>query len=223
MSEPGQDGRTGKAFFAHPKALVETDAIGPGTRVWAFAHILAGASIGSNCNIGDHCFIEGGAVIGDNVTIKNGVSVWANVHVERDAFLGPNCVFTNDPNPRAYIKKGPETLVATRIGAGSSLGANATIVCGHQVGRYAFIGAGAVVVGNVPDFALVVGNPARQIGWMCVCAERLPLSGEVSLGTLCRCEHCGSEFAVAEGGLSLLSDHFRKPAENLSCKSPSLI
>ena len=127
----------------------------------------------SDCNIGDHAFVEAGVRLGNNVTVKNGVSVWQGVEVEDDVFLGPNCVFTNDPNPRAYIKKTGDSLVATRVRTRATIGANATIVCGITIGQYAFIGAGTVVIRDVPDFAMMVGNPARQIGWMCVCAHKL--------------------------------------------------
>src|SRR6185312_4192575 len=129
-----------KKFFVHPRALVETDDIGANSRVWAFAHVMKGARIGSDCNIGDHAFVEAGVRLGNNVTVKNGVSVWQGVEVEDDVFLGPNCVFTNDPNPRAYIKKTGDSLVATRVRTRATIGANATIVCGITIGQYAFIG-----------------------------------------------------------------------------------
>ena len=138
--------------------MVESDDIGANTRVWAFAHVMAGASIGKDCNIGDHAFVEAGVRLGNNVTVKNGVAVWGGVEVEDDVFLGPNCVFTNDPNPRAYIKKTGDSLVSTRVRTRATIGANATIVCGITIGQYAFIGAGTVVIRDVPDFAMVVGK-----------------------------------------------------------------
>jgi acetyltransferase-like isoleucine patch superfamily enzyme len=159
--------------FVHPKGECETQHVGSRTRVWAFAHILAGARIGADCNICDHVFVEGGVRIGDRVTVKNAVLLFDGVDVGDDVFLGPNCVFTNDLNPRANVKKGPEDFLPTVVEAGATIGANATVVCGVTVGRGAFVGAGAVVVRDVPAFALIVGNPARQIGWMCACGDRL--------------------------------------------------
>lgn len=186
-----------KKFFVHPRALVETEDIGLNTRVWAFAHVMKGARIGSDCNIGDHAFVEAGVRLGNNVTVKNGVSVWQGVEVEDDVFLGPNCVFTNDPNPRAYIKKTGDSLVATRVRTRATIGANATIVCGITIGQYAFIGAGTVVIRDVPDFAMMVGNPARQIGWMCVCAHKLVApSSSVPSDSPLTCSSCGSSFTL---------------------------
>ena len=185
-----------KQFFVHPKALVESDDIGPNTRVWAFAHVMAGARIGADCNIGDHAFVEAGVHLGNNVTVKNGVSIWQGVEVEDDVFLGPNCVFTNDPNPRAYIKKKADGLVPTLVRTRATIGANATIVCGVTIGQYAFIGAGTVVIRDVPDFALVVGNPARQIGWMCVCATKLVAPSPPKSDSPLVCSSCGSSFTL---------------------------
>ena len=175
----------------HPLGLVDSDRIGDRTRVWAFAHVMAGAQVGADCNIGEHAFVEGGAILGNNVTVKNGVSIWSGITVEDNVFFGPHCVLTNDPNPRAYIKKSADSLVNTLIRAHSTIGANATIVCGVTIGHYAFVGAGAVVIRPVPNFALVVGNPARQIGWMCVCAHKLPLPLTPAAGAGCICPHCG--------------------------------
>jgi UDP-2-acetamido-3-amino-2,3-dideoxy-glucuronate N-acetyltransferase len=197
---------TSKAFFAHPQALVETEEIGPGTRIWAFTHVMAGARVGANCNICDHAFIEAGAVLGDNVTVKNGVAVWQGVTIEDNVFLGPNAVLTNDPNPRAYIKKTGTALASTLICANATIGANATILCGVRIGRYAFIGAGAVIIRPVVDFALMVGNPARQIGWMCVCAKRLPLPfSKVEEESSVTCPNCGISFAVTSHGLRIIN------------------
>lgn len=188
-------------FFTHPQALVESDDIGPRTRVWAFAHVMKGARIGADCNIGDHAYIEPDVCLGNNVTVKNGVAIWTGVTVDDNAFLGPNCVFTNDPNPRAYIKKSIDSLTPTHVCANATIGANATIVCGVTIGRYAFIGAGTVVIRTVPDFALVVGNPARQIGWMCMCARKLPMPVGAPLGAECRCTYCGNIFERGIEGL----------------------
>ena len=193
-----------KTYFAHAMAIVESEDVGPNTMVWAFAHIMRGARVGANCKIGDHAFIETGAVLGNNVTVKNGVAIWDRVIIEDNVFIGPNCALTNDPNPRAYIKKSGEALTATLIRENATLGANATIVCGVSVGRYAFVGAGAVVIRSVPDFALIVGNPGRQIGWMCFCAERLGLAASARAGSMVTCRHCGRLFAVTHKGLEIL-------------------
>jgi len=193
-----------KPYFAHAQALVETEDVGPGTRIWAFAHVLPGARIGSGCNICDHAFIETGAVLGNNVTVKNGVAIWLGVTVEDNVFLGPHCVLTNDPNPRAYIKKSAEVLETTLIRANATVGANATILCGVTIGRYAFIGAGAVVLRTVPDFALMVGNPARQVGWMCRCARRLPLRAPANLYSSATCPQCQAQFVATATGLTLI-------------------
>jgi len=193
-----------KQYFAHPQALVESDDIGRGTRIWAFAHVLPGVRIGADCNICDHAFIETGAVLGNSVTVKNGVAIWHGVTVEDNVFLGPNCVLTNDPNPRAYIKKSGGELGTTLIRANATVGANATILCGLTIGQYAFIGAGAVVLKPVPDFGLVLGNPARQAGWMCRCATRLPLPAPADLDSLATCPQCHSQFRVTAEGLRLI-------------------
>jgi len=196
-----------KQYFVHPQALVESDDIGPGTRIWAFAHVLPGARIGAQCNICDHAFIETGAVLGNNVTVKNGVAIWWGVTVEDNVFLGPNCVLTNDPNPRAYIKKSNPSLETMLIRANATVGANATILCGTTIGQYAFVGAGAVVLRTVLDFALMVGNPARQVGWMCSCARRLPIPASASLNSSTTCPHCRAHFRVAEAGLTMIEGH----------------
>ena len=157
--------------FIHPQALIETDDIGEGTRIWAFCHVLAGASVGRNCNLGDHAFVENGVTIGDECVIKNGVSIWTGVTLEDRVFVGPNAAFTNDLVPRARIRR--EAFDQTLVKEGASIGANATLVCPLVVGRYALVGAGAVVTRDVPDFGLVVGNPARLVGYVCRCGERL--------------------------------------------------
>jgi len=203
MTEAGKDAQAAqRGFFAHPLALVDTGEIGAQTRIWAFAHVMQGARIGAHCNVGEHAFIEGGARLGDGVTVKNGVSVWTGVVVEDDCFLGPHCVFTNDMNPRAYIKKGPEALLPTLVKHHATIGANATIVCGNTIGAYAFVGAGSVVIRDVPAYGLVVGNPARQIGWMCACATKLPMETSAPFGETSQCRNCGAEFLRIPSGLS---------------------
>jgi UDP-2-acetamido-3-amino-2,3-dideoxy-glucuronate N-acetyltransferase len=151
------------SFFVHPQALCETTDIGEGTRVWAFAHILAGASIGADCNVCDGVFIEGGARVGDRVTLKCGVQLWDGITLDDDVFIGPNVTFTNDPFPRS--KQYPDQFSRTRVDKGASIGANATLLPGIRVGRQAMIGAGSVVTKDVPPHAIVVGNPARIVGY----------------------------------------------------------
>jgi UDP-2-acetamido-3-amino-2,3-dideoxy-glucuronate N-acetyltransferase len=182
------------SVFVHERALCESDAVGPRTRVWAFAHVMKGAVVGADCNVGDHAFIESGARIGDRVTVKNAVLVWDKVVVEDDVFLGPNMVFTNDLMPRAAFKKPAETFLPTRVGRGATIGANATIVCGVTIGDNAFVGAGTVVIEDVPAHALVVGNPARQIGWVCACGERLADTDTLACS-------CGRRYARTGDGL----------------------
>jgi len=150
-------------FFQHSHALVESAAIGADTRIWAFVHVLPGARIGADCNICDHVFIENDVVIGDRVTIKCGVQVWDGVRLEDDVMVGPNATFTNDMYPRS---KQPFELKSTVVKAGASIGANATILCGITIGRGAMVGAGSVVTRDVPDRALVVGNPARVVRYL---------------------------------------------------------
>lgn len=152
------------SFFTHPKAIVETKKVGQKTRIWAFAHILPGAVIGEDCNICDHTFIENDVIIGNRVTIKCGVQLWDGILLEDDVFVGPNATFTNDPFPRS--KMHPEKFSRTTIRKGASIGANATILPGLNIGQYAMIGAGTVVTKDVPPFAIVVGNPARIIGYV---------------------------------------------------------
>lgn len=198
-----------RTYFAHPQAIVETDEIGSGTRIWAFAHVMSGARVGFDCNICDHAFIETGATLGNNVTVKNGVAIWQGVTIEDNVFLGPHCVLTNDYNPRAYIKKSGAALETTLIRANATVGANATIVCGITIGRYAFIGAGTVVVRPVLDFALMVGNPARHIGWMCVCARSFPLP-EPTADSSAICPYCHTRFRVTRGGLAVAEGTHRE-------------
>lgn len=160
-------------FFVHPNALCESADVGPGTRIWAFAHVMWGAKVGPGCNIGDHAFIEEGASVGANVTVKNAVLIWRGVTIEDGVFLGPNCVFTNDLRPRATARKAPAELAATVVRRNATIGATATIVGGLEIGAHAFVAAGAVVVRDVAPHELVAGNPASRLGWVCSCGERL--------------------------------------------------
>jgi UDP-2-acetamido-3-amino-2,3-dideoxy-glucuronate N-acetyltransferase len=180
------------AIFVHPDARCETDNVGTGTRVWAFAHVLRGAVIGENCNICDHTYVEGGAAIGNGVTIKNGVQVWYGVTLEDDVFVGPNATFTNDLRPRAALKKAESELVPTVVRRGATIGANATIVCGVTLGESCFVAAGAVVTADVPAHALVAGSPARHIAWVCTCGATLPEE--------LVCGECGQRYEVGEAG-----------------------
>src|SRR4030095_1893122 len=163
-------------FFVHPNAIVETDNIGAKTRIWAFAHVLKNVSIGEDCNLCDYVFVEGGVSIGNRVTIKNGISLWEGVTIEDDVFLGPNCVFTNDMFPRS--KAHHAEYEKTLLKKGASVGANATILCGITLGSYCLIGAGAVVTRDVPDFACMVGSPAKILYWISKTGERLNFDKE---------------------------------------------
>ena len=164
---PGDSGKAADAaveYYRHPHAIVESDQIGPRTRIWAFAHVLPGATIGADCNICDHVFVEGNVQIGDRVTVKCGVQLWDGVTLEDDVFVGPNATFTNDPAPRS--RKRPARFLKTRVRTGASIGANATILPGITIGRNAIVGAGAVVTHDVPANAIVVGNPAQIDGYV---------------------------------------------------------
>ena len=179
-----------ESVYIHPRALVETDQIGPRTRIWAFAHVLSGAVIGSDCNICDHSFIENNVRIGNRVKIKNGVAVWERVTIEDDVFLGPNCVLTNDINPRSEVKKEGENLSATLIKKGATIGANATILCGITIGEYAFIAAGAVITKDVSPYSLMMGVPAKLKGHMCQCGGKIDYSQKCV---------CGKKYEIING------------------------
>lgn len=160
-------------FFSHPTAVIDDDCqIGEGTKIWHFSHIMSHCKIGMHCNIGQNVVISPEVILGNNVKVQNNVSLYTGVECEDDVFLGPSCVFTNVLNPRSAVVRRGQYL-QTRIGKGATIGANATIVCGHDIGSYAFIGAGAVVTKDVPPYALLIGNPARQVGWMSEFGHRL--------------------------------------------------
>jgi UDP-2-acetamido-3-amino-2,3-dideoxy-glucuronate N-acetyltransferase len=168
-----------KPYFAHSSAFIDEGCdIGNGTKIWHFSHIMPNCKIGENCNIGQNVVISPEVVLGKNVKIQNNVSIYTGVTCEDDVFLGPSMVFTNVINPRSAVNRKSE-YAKTRVGKGASIGANATIVCGHDIGEFAFIGAGAVVTKTVPAFALVVGNPSRQIGWMSEYGHRLDFADGV--------------------------------------------
>jgi dTDP-4-amino-4,6-dideoxygalactose transaminase/acetyltransferase-like isoleucine patch superfamily enzyme len=178
------------SFFVHPTAIVDEGAeIGEGTKIWHFVHVSSKARIGARCSLGQNVFVARGVPVGNGVKVQNNVSIYEGVEIEDDVFLGPSCVFTNVNNPRSFIERKSEYR-PTRVGRGASIGANATIVCGHDVGEYAFIGAGAVVTKNVAPYALMVGNPARRLGWMCRCGIRLPE------GASPKCTACGLSYVV---------------------------
>ena len=178
----------------HPTAIVDPGAqLGEGTHVWHWVHICSGAKIGDRCSFGQNVFVGNDVTIGNNVKVQNNVSIYDAVTLEDDVFCGPSMVFTNVFNPRSHVSRKDEYR-RTLVKRGASVGANATIVCGHTVGEYAFIGAGAVVLGDVPPYALIVGVPGRRVGWMCQCGERLP-SGEGSLS----CGTCGSRYRISAG------------------------
>jgi len=182
--------------FVHESSYVDEGAqIGAGTKIWHFCHIMPGAVIGERCNLGQNVVVMPGARLGNNVKVQNNVSIYEGVELEDDVFCGPSCVFTNVLNPRSHVPR-KHAYQRTLVRRGSSIGANATIVCGVTLGEYAFIGAGAVVTSDVPAYGLMVGVPARRVGWMCQCGERLP----VSAGTG-SCAACGSSYAESSGVL----------------------
>lgn len=165
-------------YFAHESAFVDDGCqIGEGTKIWHFSHVMSNCIIGENCNIGQNVVISPEVVLGKNVKVQNNVSIYTGVICEDDAFLGPSMVFTNVTNPRSGVNRRGQ-YSKTIVKKGASIGANATIVCGHDIGRYAFVGAGSVVTKHIPDYALVVGNPARQIGWMSEFGHRLEFNDQ---------------------------------------------
>lgn len=185
------------SFQAHETAVVDDGCeIGDGTRIWHFSHIMSGAIIGSGCNIGQNVVVSPGVVLGDNVKVQNNVSIYTGVICDDDVFLGPSCVFTNVVNPRSTISR-KDQFRQTHVGKGASIGANATIVCGHDIGKYAMIGAGAVVTKDVPPYALVVGNPSRQIGWVSAYGNRLEFDDE----GFATCPESGARYHITEEGL----------------------
>lgn len=184
-----------KAFFAHPTAVIDEPCeIGDGSKIWHFSHVMAGAKLGRGCNLGQNVVVSPGVVIGHNVKIQNNVSVYTGVHLEDDVFCGPSMLFTNVINPRSHIVRRNE-YKPTMVRKGATLGANCTIVCGVTIGQYAFVAAGAVVTRDVPDFALMMGVPARQSGWMCRCGERL--AAEIAFTA---CDSCGQKYEITNTG-----------------------
>lgn len=177
-------------YFVHESSYIDEDVeIGLGTKIWHFSHIISGTMIGENCNIGQNVVIGGNVTVGNGCKIQNNVSIYEGVELEDDVFCGPSMVFTNVFTPRSHVSRKDEYL-QTQVRQGATIGANATIVCGNEIGAFAFIGAGAVVTKPVPTQALMVGNPAKQIGWMCKCGERLPATNQ--------CARCDARYEFDE-------------------------
>jgi UDP-2-acetamido-3-amino-2,3-dideoxy-glucuronate N-acetyltransferase len=188
-----------RGYFVHPTALVDEGAeIGQGTKIWHFTHIMSGARIGGNCIIGQNVFIGSGAILGNSIKVQNNVSIFDGVILEDDVFCGPSMVFTNVFNPRSFISRKKE-FRKTLVKRGATIGANVTIVCGNTIGLYAFIGAGSVVTKDVPDYALVYGNPGKVKGWVCQCAEEITFRSEKAV-----CRVCGKEYGREATGVRLI-------------------
>lgn len=188
-------------YFAHPTATVDDGAvIGDGVKIWHYSHIMDGAVIGEKCNIGQNVVVSPGVTLGRNVKVQNNVSIYTGVTCEDDVFLGPSCVFTNVINPRSAINRHSQ-YAKTIVGKGATIGANSTIVCGHDIGEYAFIGAGAVVTKTIPPYALVVGNPARQIGWMSEYGHRLEFNSD----GIAVCQESGQKYQLKENKVTRIS------------------
>lgn len=190
-----------KEFFAHETAVIDEGCqIGKGTKIWHFTHVMPGCTIGENCNIGQNVVVSPGVKLGKNVKIQNNVSLYTGVICEDDVFLGPSMVFTNIVNPRSAIIRKDE-YVKTLVKKGASIGANATIICGHNIGEYALIGAGAVVTKEIPPYALVVGNPAKQIGWISEYGHRLDFNEE----GIAVCRESNEKYKFQNGAVSKIS------------------
>jgi UDP-2-acetamido-3-amino-2,3-dideoxy-glucuronate N-acetyltransferase len=184
-----------KDYFVHESSYIDGPCqIGKGTKIWHFSHIMADSKIGENCNIGQNVVVSPRVILGNGVKVQNNVSIYSGVICEDDVFLGPSCVFTNVINPRSFISRKNE-YKTTHIKKGASIGANATIVCGYTIGKYAFIGAGAVVTKDVPDFALMVGNPAKVLGYVCKCGQRL----EFNPAGQAQCRACNKRYINING------------------------
>lgn len=179
-----------KNVFIHPTALVESENIGEGTKIWQFVVVLKNAKIGKNCNICSHCFVENDVIIGDYVTIKNGVQIWDGIRIEDNVFIGPNVTFTNDIRPRSKVY--PKEFIKTYVKRGASIGANATIICGVSIGKWTMIGVGSVVTKDIPDYALAYGNPAKIKGYVCECGRDLTFKGSEV-----KCE-CGKVYELKD-------------------------
>ncbi len=189
-----------REFFAHETAVIDEGCtIGKGTRIWHFTHVMPGAVIGENCNLGQNVVVSPDVVLGNNVKVQNNVSIYTGVICEDEVFLGPSMVFTNVINPRSAVAR-RDQYMETRVGRGASIGANATIVCGNDIGEYSFIGAGAVVTKAVPAYALVVGNPSRQVGWMSEYGHKL----EFDENGIAACPESGERYELKENTVKKL-------------------
>jgi UDP-2-acetamido-3-amino-2,3-dideoxy-glucuronate N-acetyltransferase len=190
-----------KQYYAHESAIIDDGCtIGKGSKIWHFSHIMPNCVLGENCNIGQNVVVSPEVILGNNVKVQNNVSIYTGVTCADDVFLGPSCVFTNVTNPRSGVNRRGQ-YAKTHVGKGASIGANATIVCGHDIGEFAFIGAGAVVTKNVPAYALLVGNPARQIGWMSEYGQRLQFD-ETGKAT---CAESGQVYELQNGQVKRIS------------------
>jgi UDP-2-acetamido-3-amino-2,3-dideoxy-glucuronate N-acetyltransferase len=189
-----------ESYFSHESAIIHPDAsIGEGTKIWHFSHIMANCKIGKGCNIGQNVVVSPDVALGDNVKVQNNVSIYSGVICEDDVFLGPSMVFTNVINPRSHVVRRGQ-YAKTIVRKGASIGANATIVCGHEIGEYAFIGAGAVVTKEVLPYALVLGNPARQVGWMSKFGHKLIFNAE----GMASCPESGEHYQLNENNLIII-------------------
>ena len=190
------------SYFAHETAVIDAGCqIGVGSKIWHFSHLMPGCTLGKGCNIGQNVVISPDVVLGNNVKVQNNVSIYTGVVCEDDVFLGPSMVFTNVMNPRSAVNR-RDNYLRTHVGKGASIGANATIVCGHDIGAYAFIGAGAVVTKHVPAYALVVGNPARQMGWMSEYGHRLQFDTDGSA----TCPESGQQYQLTNGLVNRINE-----------------
>ncbi|MEI6823781.1 MAG: acyltransferase [Bacteroidota bacterium] len=187
-----------KEYFAHETAIIDEGCtIGKGTKIWHFTHVMSNCTLGENCNLGQNVVVSPGCILGNNVKVQNNVSIYTGVICEDDVFLGPSMVFTNVTNPRSAVNRKSE-YAKTTVKKGATIGANSTIVCGHDIGEFAFIGAGAVVTKNVPAYALLVGNPARQLGWMSEYGHRLEFNKE----GFATCPESKEEYKLENGSVT---------------------
>jgi UDP-2-acetamido-3-amino-2,3-dideoxy-glucuronate N-acetyltransferase len=188
-------------YFCHESSYVDNGVeVGKGTKIWHFSHVASGARIGENCNIGQNVFIGSRAIVGNNVKIQNNISVYDEVILEDFVFCGPSCVFTNVFNPRSHIPRKKE-FKKTIVKKGATIGANATILCGITIGRFAFIGAGSVITKDVPDYALVYGNPGRQEGWTCYCGNKLDVNSKDKEIKKVGCKYCRKDYELKDNRL----------------------
>lgn len=188
-------------YFAHETAVIDEGCvIGDGTKIWHFSHLMSGCELGTNCNLGQNVVVSPEVKLGNNVKVQNNVSIYTGVTCDDDVFLGPSMVFTNVINPRSAVTR-KDQFAKTRVGRGASIGANATIVCGNDIGKYAFVGAGAVVIDSIPDYGLVVGNPSRQIGWMSEFGQRLEFNEE----GLAKCPESGDTYQLKQNTVTKLT------------------